>query len=185
MSDAIWNRDRYARKIAAKLSQDFCARLEESELDYIRAEVPCLGCGAGVSDLCVTLTGSNRKHLHSVHVDRLLTFKNRYTGDLYRLEMLPHRLSHAICLIRQLRRRVRAASKNPALNARGGKVRGDEIELRDAADELGAPEELIGKSIEQGTLECRRASGMIFLLREQIQELGDRRSDEARSGSES
>jgi len=59
--------------------------------------------------------------------------------------------------------------------------RDDEIELWDAADELGVSEESIWQMIEKGTLKCRRAEGTIYLLTEQIDDLVDRQIEEVRS----
>jgi hypothetical protein len=183
MGEATWNRDRYARKITAKLSGNSNPQLEKSELDYIRAEVPCRQCGADMADPCVTLTGSNRKHVHSVHVDRLLEFMHRYAGDLYELETLRRRLSHAIHLIQQLRRRTRTIS---ALSVRGEKAaQQDWIELSDAANVVDLPAQVLGRLAEQGQLKFRRTDGQLYFLRTDISELIGRQIEELRSTADS
>lgn len=185
MGETVWNRGRYARKIAAKLSREPNPRLEQSELDYVRAKVPCQQCGAAPGDPCVTLTGSNRKHVHSVHVCRLLLFREKYAGDFHEFLMLRLRLSHAIHLIQQLRRRLRTAPENNALKVRGEKTaRRDEIELSDAANAVDLPDHVLGRLAEQGQLKFRRAGAQIFFLREDVSELIGRQIEEIRSTEE-
>lgn len=186
MGQATWNHGRYARKIAAKLSREPNVQLEESELDYIRTQTPCRQCGAAQGDPCVTLTGSNRKHVHSVHVFRLLLFREKNAGDFHEFLMLRLRLSHAIHIIQQLRRRLNARSENLAPNAREEKAVGrDEIELSDAANAVDLPAHVLGRLAEQGQLKVRRADGNVYFVREQIEQLVTRQIEEIESKAES
>jgi hypothetical protein len=57
----------------------------------------------------------------------------------------------------------------------------NEVDFREALELLDVPEEILGKLAEEGKLKSRRADSTIYFLREQIEELIERQSDEARS----
>jgi hypothetical protein len=55
----------------------------------------------------------------------------------------------------------------------------NEVDLLEAMDMLDVPEEVLVKLAEEGKLKSRRASGTIYFLRVEIDEIIDRKIEEA------
>jgi hypothetical protein len=57
----------------------------------------------------------------------------------------------------------------------------DEVDFKQAMALLDVPEEILGKLAEEGKLKSRRADGTIYFLRDEVDALINRQTDEVRS----
>ena len=57
----------------------------------------------------------------------------------------------------------------------------NEVDFKQAMDLLDVPEEILGKLAEEGKLKARRADDTIYFLRDEIDALVNRQTEEVRS----